>query len=92
VTRLAEAGLVGLAWTEDEDDGMIMAEGLQSYEIDTANELAVFQGTKCLEVVKCADFYHAVAQVNAREAVCRWHIQMGCDWRGNDVNERGWVV
>jgi hypothetical protein len=91
MTRLAELGVVDVKWTEDED-GNVFAEGLQEYEIDTNNELAVFQGEKCTKVHECVDFCHAVAMVYAGEAVCRWNLRNGKDGHGRPINERGWRV
>lgn len=91
MTRLAEAGVVDVKWTEDKD-GNVFAEGLQEYEIDTSNELAVFQADKCVKVYECEDIFHAVAMVYAKEAVCRWNIKNGKDGHGHKINERGWRV
>lgn len=91
MTRLSDAGVVGLQWSEDED-GSVQAEGLQSYDIDTDNELAVFQGDRCIKVHQCVDFNHAVSMVEASEAVCRWRIKEGGDGHGRKVNERGWAI
>jgi hypothetical protein len=91
MTRLAEAGVVTLEWTEDED-GNVFAAGLQDYEIDPANELAIFQGDKCVKVYECEDLCHAVAMVYSNEGVCRWNIKNGKDGHGYPINERGWRV
>lgn len=89
--RLAGTGIVDMIWAE-EDNGLITAEGLQSYEIDADNDIAVFQGDKCVEVKSAQDLQHAVSMVWSMEAVCRWNIHMGKTWRGNPVNERGWTM
>lgn len=91
MTRLAELGVVDVHWTEDEA-GNVFAEGLQDYEIDPANELAIFQGEKCIKVIEAVDFCHAVAMVYAGEAVCRWNLRNGKTGRGYKINERGWQI
>lgn len=90
MSRLAGHGVVDLNWTEDEDT--VYADGLQSYEIDTDNELAIFHGPKCVRVVPCSDFSHAISVIHASEAVCRWYIRQGSDGKGHKVTERGWVI
>lgn len=90
MTRLAEAGVVTLVWTEDADG--IAAEGHQSYEIDADNEIAVFQGQKCVEIKQAVDLPHAISMVLASEAVCSRNIRDGADFRGRKVNEHGWRV
>lgn len=89
MSRLSELGVVDVKWTED-DDSNVFAEGLQEYEIDTDNELAVFQGDKCVKVIEATDFCHAVSMVYAGEAVCRWNLRNGKTGNGNAVNEKGW--
>jgi hypothetical protein len=91
MTRLAEHGVVDLKWSEDEDDGMVMAEGLMDYEIDLNNEIAYFQDNKCVRVHEAVNFDHAVDMILAHEAVLRGNIQRGVDHRNRKVNERGWV-
>ena len=90
VTQLAEAGIHSLVWGEE--DGVVHAEGLQDYEIDDNNELAIFQGETCVVVHECASLHHAVAIAEASERVCRWNISMGATWGGAKINERGWKV
>lgn len=92
MTRLTEIGLVNLVWSEDPACDDVYAEGLQTYEIDDKNELAIFHGTKCVKIVECTDFEHAVSVVFASEAVCRWNIKQGGDGHGHKVNEKGWRV
>lgn len=91
MSKLAEAGIVVVEWTEDED-GNVFAEGLQDYEIDTNNELAIFQGDKCVKVQKCNDIWHAASMVYSAESVCRWNIRNGKDGNGWKVNEKGWRI
>jgi hypothetical protein len=92
MTRLAEAGVVEIKWEEDEDDGMVYAEGLQFYEVDTKNELAIFHGEKCVKVHECVDLCHAVSMIYASEAVCRWNLKNGKTGNGHRINERGWDI
>jgi hypothetical protein len=92
MTRLAEAGVVSIQWEEDEEEGMIFAEGLQSYEVDKDNELAVFNGKKCVKVHQCVDIFHAISMIEAGEAVCRWNIKNGRTGNGHKINERGWDI
>jgi hypothetical protein len=87
--KLAELGVVDVKWSEDEN-GNVFAEGLQEYEIDDKNELAVFQGEKCVKVIEAVDLCHAVSMVYAGEAVCRWNLKNGKTGNGNLINERGW--
>jgi Na+-translocating ferredoxin:NAD+ oxidoreductase RNF subunit RnfB len=91
VSRLKELGVVDVKWDED-DDGNVQASGLQDYDIDADNELAVFQGDKCIKVYDCVDFCHAVAMVYAQEAVCRWNLRNGKTGNGRRINERGWQI
>lgn len=91
MTRLDDAKVYDLTWTEDED-GTVYAEGAQSYEIDADSEIAVFQGKKCVEIRKCADLPHAVSIINAMEACCSYNARHGCNHHGKKVNERGWRV
>jgi hypothetical protein len=74
MTRLSDAGVVNLVWSED-DDGMVMADGHQSYEIDENNEIAYFVDEKCVGFRQAADFPHAVSMVLAAEAVCAHKIR-----------------
>jgi|SRR6516165_95995 hypothetical protein len=90
MTRLSDAGVVEISWEEDEKDGMVYAEGLQSYEIDSNNELAIFNGDKCIKVYRCGDLQHAVSVVYANESVCRLNIKKGMTGNGHKINERGW--
>lgn len=92
MTRLADAGIVTLTWSEDAADGSVYGEGHQSYEIDEANELVIFHGPKCVRIAQCVDFPHAVSMVIASEAVCSQYIRQGGDGLGNKVNEHGWVL
>lgn len=89
--RLADAGLIGIVWKE-ESDGTIFADGLQYYEIDNNNELAIFQDDKCVAVHHCVSVEHAASIAEASEHVCRWNIHLGSDWHGHKINERGWRV
>lgn len=89
MTRLAEVGLVDVKWTEDEN-GNVFAEGLQEYEIDTNNELAIFQGEKCIRIQECMDLVHAASMVYSWEAVCRWNLKNGKTGNGHKINEKGW--
>lgn len=94
MSTLTDAGVVDITWDED-DDGTITAEGLQSYEIEnteTGWELAVFQDGKCKKVIDAVDLCHAVSMVYSSEAVCRWYIHEGKGYRGRKVNEKGWMV
>jgi hypothetical protein len=91
MTRLASAGVVSIVWEEDED-GFITAEGLQTYEVDPNNELAVFHDQKCVKVHKCVDIFHAISMIEAGEAVCRWNIKNGKTGNGHKINERGWDI
>lgn len=91
MSRLSDLGVVDIKWGED-DDGSVYANGLQDYEIDTDNELAVFQGEKCVKVMECVDLCHAVAIVYASEAVCRWNLRNGKTGNGHRINEKGWDI
>lgn len=91
MSKIAEAGIVTIKWSEDED-GNVFAEGLQEYEIDSDNEMAIFQGEKCTRVVKVEDLCHAAALIYSMEAVCRWNIKQGKTGRGYKVNDRGWQI
>ena len=74
MTRLDEAGVVTLVWSED-DDGTVCAEGHQSYEIDENCEIAVFINNKCVDIRQAADLPHAVSMVLASEAVCSYKVR-----------------
>ena len=89
--RLDAAGIHTLAWDEDED-GLVYADGLQGYEIDNDNVLAIFQGKVCVRIVELNDLETAVAVAEASERVCRWNIKMGRAGNGAKVNERGWKI
>ena len=89
LSRLAEAGLVTLTWSEDEE-GNVFAEGLAEYEIDLNNELAVFHGDECVKVHDCVDLCHAASIVGSHEAVLRWNIKNGRTGNGWKVTEKGW--
>lgn len=91
MTRLAEARIINIVWQED-DDGIVTLDGLQYYEIDFNNELAVFQGDKCVAVHICNSLDHAVAIAEAGEHVCRRNIREGCSHGGYKVTEKGWLV
>ena len=91
MTRLSDAGVVSIQWEEDER-GNISAEGLQYYDIDTKNELAVFHDDKCVKIHKCVDIFHAISMIEAGEAVCRWNIKNGKTGNGHKINERGWDI
>jgi hypothetical protein len=73
VTRLADAGIVDLLWTEG--DNIVWADGHQEYEINENNEVATFVGDKCVSIREAADFAHAVSMVLASEAVCAYKIR-----------------
>lgn len=73
MTRLDDAGIVNLTWTEGEN--IVWAEGHQEYEIDENNEIATFVGEKCTGIREAADFPHAVSMVLASEAVCAYKIR-----------------
>ena len=92
MSRLALAGIHNIVWKEDADDGTVWAEGLQHYEIDAKNELAIFQGEKCVAIRGCVSLEHAVEIAEASERVCRKNIARGDSWRGYKVNEKGWLV
>lgn len=89
--RLSDLGVVDIKWTED-DDGNISAEGLQEYDIDKDNELAVFHGEECVKVIQGVDLCHAVSMVYSAEAVCRWNLRNGKTGNGHKINERGWDI
>jgi hypothetical protein len=91
MTRLSDAGVVSIQWEEDEK-GNISAEGLQYYDIDLNNELAVFHDDKCVKIHKCVDIFHAISMIEAGEAVCRWNIKNGKTGNGHRINERGWDI
>lgn len=90
MTRLSEAAVVTLEWTEDEDT--VYADGHQSYEIDANNEIAIFHDAKCVDVRTAMDFTHAVAMVMAMESCCSYNLRNGCDFHNRKVDERGCVV
>lgn len=90
-TRLDSIGVVDVTWGED-DDGCVWAEGLQTYEIDNDNELAIFHGDKLYKCVQGVDFCHAVAMVYSSEAVCRWNLRNGKTGNGHKINEKGWDI
>lgn len=87
--RMTEAGVTNIIWKED-DSGVITADGLQYYEIDNDNELAIFHDDKCVRIVECEDVCHAYSIAMASEAVCRWNIKNGKTGNGHKTNERGW--
>jgi len=91
MTRLSDAGVISIVWEEDEK-GNISAEGLQYYDIDLNNELAVFHDDKCVKIHKCVDIFHAISMIEAGEAVCRWNIKNGKTGNGHRINERGWDI
>lgn len=91
MSRLAEAGLVNLIYSED-DDGNVFAEGLAEYEIDTNNELAVFHGETCVKVHECESLVHAASIIGSHEAVLRWNIKNGKTGNGHKINEKGWDI
>ena len=74
MTRLSDAGIVNLVWTEDED-GNVMADGHMSYDIDAdTNDVAMFgEDGKCSRVVEASDLPHAVSIVIANESVCSYN-------------------
>lgn len=73
MTRLGDAGIVNLVWSEDETG--VYAEGHQSYEIDENNDIATFVGDKCVGIREAVDFPHAVSMVLASEAVVAFEIR-----------------
>jgi hypothetical protein len=91
LSRLSDAGVVNIIWEEDEN-GNISGEGLQYYDIDLNNELAVFHDDKCMHIVKCEDVLHAISIAEAHEHVCRWNIKQGKTGNGHKINERGWDI
>jgi hypothetical protein len=91
MTRLSETGVVSIKWEEDEA-GNVFATGLQEYEVDTNNELAVFHGAKCVKIHQCVDIFHAISMIEAGEAVCRWNIKNGRTGNGHKINEKGWDI
>jgi len=91
MSRLALAGIHSIVWQEDEDDNIVFAEGLQAYEIDENNELAIFQGPNCVKVFECKTLEHAVSIAEASERVCRRNIALG-HANGYPINEKGWRV
>ena len=90
-SRLDEAGIISIVWEEDES-GVVFADCLQSYEIDADNELAIFQGDKCVQIQKCNTLETAIAIAEASERVCRWNISQGAAGNGGKINERGWKI
>lgn len=88
-SRLDEAGIISIVWEEDES-GVVFADCLQSYEIDVDNELAIFQGDKCVQIQKCNTLETAIAIAEASERVCRWNISQGAAAGGYKINDRGW--
>jgi hypothetical protein len=79
-----------LNWQED--DELVFADGLQSYEIDREDELAVFQAEKCVAVRNCKDLDHALAIAQAFDNVCERNLELGSTWHGKPINERGWRI
>jgi len=75
MSRLEDAAIVTLVWSEDEEDGTVYAEGHQSYEIDMKNEIAIFVNNKCIGFQEAANFPHAASIVLAHEAVCAFKIR-----------------
>ena len=88
-SRLDAAGIRSIVWQEDED-GLVYADGLQGYEIDNDCELTIFQGEKCVQITPCESLETAVAIAEASERVCRWNIKQGAAGNGGKINERGW--
>lgn len=86
MTRLTEACVKTLEWSEDEDG--VYADGHQSYEIDENNEIATFHGPKCVSIREAVDFPHAVSMVLASEAVCSRNLREGSD-NGRPIDEWG---
>lgn len=87
--RLEDNHVKSLIWKE-EADGTIYADAWQYYEIDKNNELAVFQGDKCVKVHELANVAMCIGVAEASEHVCRKNIERGVDGNGYVVNERGW--
>lgn len=91
MTRLDDAGIHSIVWKEEED-GTVYADGCQYYEIDNNNELAIFQGEKCVRVMECVSLEHAVGIAEASEHVCRHNIRNGQTGNGWAVTEQGWKI
>lgn len=91
MTRLDDAKVYDLTWSEDED-GTVYAEGAKSYEIDNDNEIAIFQGKKCVEIRKAVDLPHAISIIAAHEASASYNARRGHNHHGKKVNERGWLL
>ena len=90
-SRLDAAGIRSIVWQEDED-GLVYADGLQGYEIDNDCELTIFQGDRCVSIQRFPDLDTAVSVAEASERVCRWNIKQGAAGNGAKVNEFGWKV
>lgn len=72
--RLEDIGFVEIRWKES-FDGVIYAEGLRDYIIDTDNEVTVMDGDKVVKTIQGIDLHHAVGMVIGNEAVCRWQMR-----------------
>lgn len=73
MSRLEEVCVKTVTW--DEDDDVVYAEGHQSYEIDGANDIAIFHGQQCVDVRPARDLAHAVSMVMAMESVCSYNLR-----------------
>jgi hypothetical protein len=92
MSKLTDAGIVDLVWSEDENG--VYADGNQSYEIEFKDngicELAVFQGPKCVKIIECTSISHAYSVIISGEAVCVWNIAHGETGHGYKVTAQGW--
>lgn len=88
MTRLSDAGIVDLVWTEDEDG--VYAEGNQHYEVDNNNELAIFRGDKCVKIHECTDLAAAFSIIISSEAVCIWNLKHSQTGNGYKITKQGW--
>src|SRR5258705_14019955 len=69
-----------LTWGED--DTCVFAKGTLEYEIDPANELAVFQGPKCMAIRQGKDLDHAIFIAEAFEREALRNQRNGETWMG----------
>lgn len=71
-----------LDWSID-DDGEDYSFGVAyDYIIDADNELAVFNGDKCIIIRQCVDLAHAESLAEAMERVCIRDRARGETWMG----------
>lgn len=70
----------------DIDDGDYISHGTDyDYIIDLDNELAVFNGSKCIAVRECVDEEHAQFIAEAFEIERKRDLLRGETWRGKPV-------